>query len=101
MDTTTFDTRDDAGWDDYDDEPTEQALPVRPRRKFLNATTAFLIALITAAGGFYAGVRVEKNQTSSSTAGGLGGAGGSGGGSSAFASRLRSLFGGSGAGAAG
>jgi hypothetical protein len=108
MDTTTVDgtTRED-GWDGYDDEPHEAPLPVRPRRKFLNGTTALLIALITAAGGFYAGIRVEKNQTTSS--GLSAGAGGATAGGGAFASRLRSLLGGragsgsaaSGAGAAG
>ena len=97
MDTTTLDTRDDERWDDYHDESAEEALPVRPRRKFLNATTALLLCAITAAGGFYAGVRVEKNQTTSSSApsgaGGLpSGIGGGSAGASSFASRLRSLF---------
>jgi len=88
MDTTTVDDTREDGWEDYE-EPDHTSLPVRSRRRFLNGTTALLISLITAAGGFYAGVRVEKNQATTSAFGG--GAGATGGG--AFASRLRSLFG--------
>ncbi|MGZ4251147.1 MAG: DUF5666 domain-containing protein [Solirubrobacteraceae bacterium] len=56
-------------WDDTDEETP--ALPGRPRRQFFNRWTAALLALITCAIGFYVGIRVEKNQvSSSSTAGG-------------------------------
>jgi hypothetical protein len=43
------------------------ALPARPRRKFFNRRSAALLALITCAAGFYAGIRVEKSQLSSSS----------------------------------
>lgn len=58
-------------WDSYEDEQ-EVALPGRPRRKLLTWWSAGLFALILCAVGFYAGVRVEKNQlASSSSTGGL------------------------------
>jgi hypothetical protein len=43
------------------------ALAGRPRRQFFNRRSAALIALITCAVGFYAGIRVEKGQLSSSS----------------------------------
>ena len=52
-------------WDDTDDETP--ALPGRPRRQLFNRWTAALLALITCAVGFYAGIRVEKGQVSSSS----------------------------------
>jgi hypothetical protein len=57
-------------WDSYEDEQ-DVALPGRPRRKLLTWWTAGLFALILCAVGFYAGVRIEKNQlaNSSSTSG--------------------------------
>jgi hypothetical protein len=58
-----YDTREE-GWD--------EELPRRPRRQFFNRRTAALAALITCAGGFYAGVRVEKGQLASSTSAGTG-----------------------------
>jgi hypothetical protein len=58
------------GWASDPGEPgVGLALTRRPKRRFLNRYTAALAALLTAAAGFYAGVRVEKSQTSSSTAG--------------------------------
>ncbi len=45
-------------------------LPRRPRRQFFNKRSAALIAVITCAAGFYAGVRVEKSRVSSSGSGG-------------------------------
>jgi hypothetical protein len=62
MDTMTLDQRE---ADLRDDEP----LPRRPRRQFLNRRSAALAALVTCAVGFYAGVRVEKGQLSSSSTG--------------------------------
>jgi hypothetical protein len=62
MDTMTLDQRE---ADPRDDEP----LPRRPRRQFLNRRSAALAALVTCAVGFYAGVRVEKGQLSSSSTG--------------------------------
>jgi hypothetical protein len=73
----------------------DQPLPRRPRRNFFNRRSAALVALLTCAAGFYAGVRVEKGQIAStpvtlgaagSTASGLGaraGATGAAGGSRA------------------
>ena len=62
-------------WDSYE-EGTEEvqddfALPGRPRRQWFNRKSAALFAVVLGAIGFYAGVRVEKNQlsNSSSTAG--------------------------------
>jgi hypothetical protein len=100
MDTTTIDTHDE-DWDrpgspaaagsgpGYGGEDAH--LPIRSRRRLLTPLTALLIAVITAAGGFYAGVRVEKNQIPT---------GGAGGARSAFAGRLRSLLAGVAPGAA-
>lgn len=62
MDTMTLDQRE---ADPRDDEP----LPRRPRRQFLNRRSAALAALVTCAVGFYAGVRVEKGQMSSTSTG--------------------------------
>jgi Domain of unknown function (DUF5666) len=53
-------------WEGYDSEP-DVPLSRRPRRRFLNPGTAALAALVTCAIGFYAGIRVEKNQLSNST----------------------------------
>src|SRR5512142_2731093 len=65
-------------WDSYEDEQ-DAALPGRPRRKLLTWWSAGLFALILCAVGFYAGVRIEKSQLSSSTSTtGLGAAAGTG-----------------------
>jgi hypothetical protein len=53
-------------WDSYEDEQ-DAALPGRPRRKVLTWWSAGLFALILCAVGFYAGVRIEKNQLASSS----------------------------------
>jgi hypothetical protein len=57
-------------WDRYEPEEGEGAfsLPGRPRRRFWGRGTAALLALLVGAVGFYAGVRVEKGQISSSPA---------------------------------
>jgi hypothetical protein len=52
-------------WDDHDEETL--ALPGRPRRRYLNPLSLLLVALVTCAAGFYAGIRVEKGQLSSSS----------------------------------
>lgn len=52
---------------DWDPDEPAQPLPRRPRRQFFNRKSAALVALITCAVGFYAGVRVEKGQVSGST----------------------------------
>jgi hypothetical protein len=56
-------------WQPEDD--PNLALPGRPRRQFFNRRSAALFAVIACAAGFYAGIRVEKGQVSSSTATGL------------------------------
>jgi hypothetical protein len=94
-----------AEWQRAGDADDDYHVPVRPRRRFLNGTTAALIAIITAAAGFYGGVRVEKGQLSagSGASGRLGGFGGGGAGRfAALASRFAAAAGGSSAaGAAG
>jgi hypothetical protein len=72
MDAITYDQRDD-GWQPYTERPDQGALPPRPRRQYLNKWTAALVAVITCAAGFYAGVRVEKGQSGGSTSSGAGG----------------------------
>jgi hypothetical protein len=69
MNATTYDRRDD-DWETYDPEQDGAQLPRRPRRQFFNKRSAALIAAITCAAGFYAGVRVEKGQVSGSSASG-------------------------------
>jgi hypothetical protein len=54
-------------WDGYEDEQ-RLAFSSRPRRRFFNPASALLLALVLGAAGFYAGVRVEKGQLSSSSA---------------------------------
>jgi hypothetical protein len=57
----------DAAERDWDPEEPAEPLPRRPRRQFFNRKSAALVALITCAAGFYAGVRVEKGQVSGSS----------------------------------
>jgi Domain of unknown function (DUF5666) len=48
-------------------EPIDEApLPRRPRRRRLTGPTAAVLAAVTCAAGFYAGVRVEKGQVTTS-----------------------------------
>jgi hypothetical protein len=69
-------------WDSYEEGTQEVqddfALPGRPRRQWFNRKSAALFAVVLGAIGFYAGVRVEKNQlsNSNSTAGAFAGTGG-------------------------
>jgi hypothetical protein len=67
-------------------EETED-LPPRPRRRLLKPLPLALLAALAIAGGFIAGVLVEKGQGGSASA--------AGGGGGAFASRLAALRGGS------
>lgn len=47
-------------WEDHGtDVPGD---PARPRRRFFNRKSAALAAVVTCAAGFYAGIRVEKSQ---------------------------------------
>jgi hypothetical protein len=72
MDAITYYQRDD-GWQPHTDRPDQGNLPPRPRRQYFNKWTAALVAAITCAAGFYAGVRVEKGQSGGSTSTGAGG----------------------------
>ena len=54
-----------------DDQEFEEELPDRQRRRFFTRGSAALAALVIGAGGFYAGVRVEKGHTASSTSSGF------------------------------
>jgi hypothetical protein len=83
MNAVGYEHRDDA-WDRYDDQPDEDRMPGRPRRRYFNRVSAALAALVTCAIGFYAGVRVEKSQVSSSSSA-------TGGAAAAFASRARAF----------
>lgn len=84
MNTLTPERRDE-DWEGYQDGETDQ-LPRRPRRQFFNRRTAALGALLACAIGFYAGIRIEKSQMSSS------GAGTAATGTSAAGARARSAF---------
>jgi hypothetical protein len=64
-----------------------EELPPRPRRRVLTPLPLALLAALAIAGGFIAGVLVEKGQSGSSSAGGADAGG-------AFASRLAALRGG-------
>jgi hypothetical protein len=55
-------------WDGYEGDESF-GVARRPRRQFLNWRSAGLIAVIVGAACFYAGVRVEKGQLSSSSSG--------------------------------
>jgi hypothetical protein len=52
-------------WDTEEQQPSMTS--GRPRRRFFNRRSAALAAVITCAAGFYAGIRVEKGQLSSTT----------------------------------
>ena len=56
-------------WDSYQEGTGSRtfALPGRPRRQWFNRKSAALFAVVLGAVGFYAGVRVEKNQLSNSS----------------------------------
>ena len=55
--------------DDWLEEPEE--LPRRPRRKLLSPIPVALLVVLLVACGFFAGVQVEKGQSSSSTSSGF------------------------------
>jgi hypothetical protein len=55
--------------DEWLEEPEE--LPRRPRRKLFSPVPVTLFVVLLVAGAFFAGVEVEKGQTSPSTSGGL------------------------------
>lgn len=103
MDTYTPDRREE-DWDGYPDErdtQTQAPLPRRARRQFFNRRTAALGALVACAIGFYAGIRVEKTQLSSSTSALGSAAGGRGGARAAAFAALAGRGGAAGSGATG
>jgi hypothetical protein len=55
--------------DEWLEEPEE--LPRRPRRKLLSPVPVALLVVLLVAGGFFAGVQVEKGQSSSSSGSGF------------------------------
>jgi hypothetical protein len=86
-------------WDGVEEEQT-LAFPTRPRRQFVTRGSMALLAVVTCAAGFYAGIRVEKGQLSnSSSTSSLGGTAGRL--AAAFASRLGGASGRSGGGSPG
>jgi len=68
----------------YEDDPEE--VPRRPRRKLFSPVPVALLVILLVACGFFAGVEVEKSNSSSSSSSGL----------AAGLSALRSRFGGTG-----
>jgi hypothetical protein len=81
-------------WHAHPEEDTF-GLPGRPRRQFFNRKSAALVAVIVGAVCFYAGVRVEKGQLSSSSSSASGAAGRAG---AAGAAGAGARFAGAGAG---
>jgi hypothetical protein len=77
-------TKDDDGWLDEREEADE--LPPRPRRRLLKPIPLALLGALLIAGGFIAGVQVQKGQETSS--------GSSGGAGASLASRFAALRGG-------
>jgi hypothetical protein len=69
-DPTTTLERDDTDW--Y--EPVEEDLPPRPRRRLATPATLVLVIVIVGAGGFFAGVKVQKSQGSTASGAALAGA---------------------------
>jgi hypothetical protein len=58
--------RHDEDWNTAEQETSMS--PGRPRRRFFNRRSAALATVITCAAGFYAGIRVEKSQLSTTAA---------------------------------
>lgn len=59
--------------DTWHDDELDGGLPGRPRRRWLTPWSALLLALVTAAIGFYVGIRIEKGQVAGSSTGGAAG----------------------------
>jgi hypothetical protein len=56
--------------DEWAEEPEDLELPARPRRRLLTPIPLALLGVLLIAGGFIAGVQVQKGQTSSGSTGG-------------------------------
>jgi hypothetical protein len=107
MNAVTVSQRDE-DWEPYDEQQDAERLPRRPRRQLFNKRSAALAAVIACAAGFYAGVRIEKGQLSSSStssgfslAGLTAARGAAGSGAAAGGTRSSSGSGAAGSGAAG
>ncbi|HEY5286032.1 MAG TPA: hypothetical protein VIJ50_02895 [Solirubrobacteraceae bacterium] len=57
--------------DQWADEPEDLELPARPRRRLLTPIPLALLGVLLIAGGFIAGVQVQKGQTSTASTGGV------------------------------
>jgi hypothetical protein len=57
--------------DQWAEEPEELELPARPRRRLLTPIPLALLGVLLIAGGFIAGVQVQKSQTSTGSTGGV------------------------------
>jgi hypothetical protein len=57
--------------DQWSEEPDELELPARPRRRLLTPIPLALLGVLLIAGGFIAGVQVQKGQTSTGSTGGV------------------------------
>ena len=56
--------------DEWAEEPEDLELPARPRRRLLTPIPLALLGVLLIAGGFIAGVQVQKGETSSGSTGG-------------------------------
>jgi hypothetical protein len=56
--------------DQWAEEPEDLELPARPRRRLLTPIPLALLGVLLIAGGFIAGVQVQKGQTSTASTGG-------------------------------
>ena len=57
--------------DEWAEEPEELELPARPRRRLLTPIPLALLGVLLIAGGFIAGVQVQKGESSSGSTGGV------------------------------
>ncbi len=73
-------------WLEQPEQPEDLELPARPRRRLLTPIPLALLGVLLIAGGFIAGVQVEKGETSSSSS--------TGGSAASLASRFAALGGG-------
>jgi hypothetical protein len=64
-----YENHEEEDWDAVGDAELDHELPGRPRRQYFNRWTALLFAVVVGAAGFYAGIRVEKNQLAGSSSG--------------------------------
>jgi hypothetical protein len=68
--TPAYEPIEDEEQDEWLEQPEDLELPARPRRRLLTPIPLALLGALLIAGGFIAGVQVQKGQTSSSSASG-------------------------------